>query len=261
MEINLTGKKALVGGATAGLGKAISLQLAASGASVTLVSRNEEKLKSVLAQLDNSKGQQHQYLALDFTQLAAFREKMTSYFANHAVDILVNNTNGPAPGTVLEKTADDYQAAFDLLFQTVAFTTSLAIPAMQKNNFGRIINLTSQSVQEPMDNLVLSNTVRASVTAWAKTLANAVAPQGITVNNILTGIFDTARMKQLYEQQSLTSGISVEEAKKQKEQGIPVKRTGKPEEMAYLVCFLASDKSGYITGTNITIDGGAMRSL
>ena len=261
MQINLTNKKALVGGATSGLGKAIAMQLAASGASVTLLSRNEEKLKNTLEELPASANQQHQYLVTDFNDYTHFKKVIETYFAGNTVDILINNTNGPKAGTALEKTTEDYQAAFDLLFKTVNLTTHLALPHMQQQQFGRIINLTSRTVKEPADNLVLSNTVRAAITAWAKTLANAVGKDNITVNNILTGNFDTERLQSLFTAQAGQSGKSYEAIKTKAAEDIPVKRIGKPEEMGYLVTFLASAFADYITGTNITIDGGLMKSL
>ncbi len=261
MQISLQNKKALVGGATSGLGKAIAMQFAASGASVTLMSRNEEKLKNTLKELPTSSHQQHQYLVVDFTDYGQFKTIIEEYFTHNTVDILVNNTNGPKAGTALEKTTEDYQNAFDLLFKTVNLTTHLALPHMQQQKFGRIINLTSRTVQEPADNLALSNTVRAAVTAWAKTLANAVGKDNITVNNILTGNFDTERLQSLFTTQAAQAGTSYEEVKAKSAEQIAVKRIGQPEEMSYLVTFLASDFAAYITGTNITIDGGLMRSL
>lgn len=261
MYIHLQHKKAFVGGATSGLGKAIAMELAAAGASVTLVSRNEEKLRDTLAQLAVDLDQKHDYLAVDFTDFMGYKSKIENYFNEHTVDILVNNTNGPAAGTALEKNSEDYRQAFDLLFQSASLTTSLALPHMQRQQWGRIINLTSRTVQEPVDNLVLSNAMRSAVTAWAKSLAGQVAKDNITVNNILTGNFFTERLKSLIEGQAAQKHISFEHALKQMEQQIPAGRTGRPEEMGYLVAFLASEYAAYITGTNITIDGGLMRSL
>lgn len=261
MNIDLRNRKALVGGATSGLGKAIAMQLAANGTTVTLVSRNEEKLKETLALLSSDAGQQHKYLAVNFSDFNDYKNKIENYFKDHTIDILVNNTNGPTPGTALEKSSHDYQKAFDLLFQSVVLTTSLALPHMQQQQFGRVINLTSRTVQEPTENLVLSNTIRSAVTAWAKSLATCVAKDNITVNNILTGNFYTERLRSLIEAEAVQSRISFHEAKKQMENKIPAKRTGRPAEMGYLVAFLASEYAAYINGTNITIDGGLMRSL
>lgn len=261
MKINLQGKNALVGGSTQGLGKAIALQLAQCGANITLMARNEEKLQQVLNTLNTEFNQQHKYLVVDFYDFYSYQDILTNYFNHNTIDILVNNTNGPKGGTVLEKNTTDYQEAFDLLFKTTQFTTSLALESMQEKEYGRIINATSISVKEPLNHLALSNTIRAAVTTWAKTLANGVAHKGITVNNILTGIFDTERIKELNQLQAQNRSITTEQVLKELENSIPMKRIGKPEEFAYLVTFLASEYASYITGTNITIDGGLIKSL
>ena len=261
MQISLAGQNALVGAASDGLGKAIAIELARSGANVTIMSRTESKLKKVLKELDTNANQRHQYIVINFENLPAFKKKLQEYFKKNEVNILVNNTNGPKPGTASDVNEKDYQSAFELLFQTVAYATNLALKKMKLRQYGRIINLTSSSVQEPIETLVLSNTFRSGLAAWAKTLATAVAKDGITVNNILTGNFNTNRMTQLFSKQAASSKLSIETIRKQKEKSIPVQRMGEPEEMGWLVTFLASDKAAYITGTNITIDGGAMKSL
>jgi len=261
MTISLKNKKALVGGASQGLGKAIALQLAASGSSVTVMARNEEKLKAVVGEMSKHEGQKHQYLVIDFSDFEHFKIKLNDHFKTNSVDILVNNTNGPKAGTVLEKTDNDYLDAFNMLFQTIQFTTSLAIPYMKGNGFGRIINLTSRTVREPADNLALSNTIRAAVVTWGKTLSRDVAKYNITVNNILTGNFDTERLKQLFELQAAAKNISPEEVLNNAKTEIPMGRLGHPEEMANLVTFLASEQASYITGTTIPIDGGLLKSI
>lgn len=261
MIISLKNKNALVGGSSGGLGKAIAQQLAASGANVTLMARNEEKLKRAISELSTTEGQQHQYLVADFSDLESFKKVVAGYFENNAIEILVNNTNGPKAGSVLEKTPADYAHAFDMLFQTVQFTSSLALKGMRENKYGRIINLTSRTVKEPVETLALSNTIRAAVTTWGKTLATAVAKDNITVNNILTGNFDTERLKQLFQLQADDKGISLERVYKQSEASIPMGRLGRPQEMADFVTFLASEQASYITGTSIAIDGGLIKSL
>ena len=261
MNISLKNKKALVGGSSSGIGKAIAKQLAASGASVTLMSRSENKLKGIVAELPTANGQKHNYLVVDFTDFKAYQKIISRYFEENAVDILVNNTQGPEAGSALEKIVSDYQEAFDLLFKTVVLTTELALAQMQKNNWGRIINVASVSVKEPLSNLALSNTIRAAVTTWAKSLATDVGICKITVNNILTGYFDTGRIAQLNAKKAEQLGISENEVRTEMESRVPLKRIGKPEEYGCLVTFLASDKAAYITGTNIPIDGGLLKSL
>ena len=261
MEINLTGKSALIGGSSGGIGLGIAQQVAASGASVTLMARNEEKMKAVLANLPDGENQSHQFLVVDFSDFEDFTEKISNYFANNTVDILVNNTQGPPAGGALEQRTEDYQKAFNLLFKTVVFTTELALKNMQTKGWGRIINVASVSVQEPLNYLALSNTIRAAVVNWAKSLSIDVAKEGITVNNILTGYFDTERIAQLNSKKAETLGISKDKVRKAMENNVPAKRIGRPEEYGFLVTFLASDKAAYINGCNIPIDGGLLKSL
>ncbi len=261
MLISLKNQIALVGGASQGLGKAIANQLAASGARVTIMARNEEKLKAVVQELPVPLGQHHEYIVVDFDDFEGYKALISDYFRHHTVSILVNNTQGPRAGTVLSLQPEDYLSAFNLLFQTVQYTTALAIPQMKQNHFGRVINLTSRTVKEPADNLALSNTIRAAVVTWGKTLSKDVAKHNITVNNILTGNFDTERLKQLFQLQAQAQGSSLEQVTQQAQADIPMQRLGKPEEMANLVAFLASEQASYITGTSIAIDGGLIRSL
>jgi 3-oxoacyl-[acyl-carrier protein] reductase len=261
MEITLKGRRALIGGSTQGLGKAIAMQVAECGAEVTLMARSEEKLRQVIAAMPHEHGQKHGYLVVDFSDTKSFKIRVSEFLKDHPIDILVNNTNGPIAGSVLEKTTSDYQTAFELLFETVCHTTLGALPAMQRNGFGRIINVASVSVKEPLQHLALSNTIRASVISWAKTLATDVAKDNITVNNILTGYFDTERIQDLIKFQAGHKKMGQDELRIQMEANVPMKRFGKPEEYGYLVAFLASDMASYITGSSIPIDGGLLRSI
>ncbi|SDD49350.1 SDR family oxidoreductase [Niabella drilacis] len=261
MHISLKNKKALVGASSSGLGKAIAWQLAESGATVTLLARHKAILQPLAASLPAPENQQHQYIATDFSDIDAFRKCIDHYFSGNSVDILVNNTSGPSPGTALEKKDADYVTAFNLLFRTVQYTTEKALPHMIASRFGRIINLTSRSVKEPIEALALSNTIRSAVVTWGKTLATQVAKDHITVNNILTGNFETDRIMELYEREAIARNMPPEEYKKQALEAIPMKRLGQPEEMGNLVTFLASEQAAYITGTNIAIDGGLIKGV
>ncbi|KAB7531623.1 SDR family oxidoreductase [Flagellimonas olearia] len=261
MNISLKGKTALVGGSSKGIGEAIARQLAESGASVTLMARNEEKMKSIIKEMDTSSGQEHQFLVVDFSNFEIFKKTISSFFKHNDVDILVNNTQGPSAGGALEKSIEDYQQAFDLLFKSVVLTTELALKHMQKKKWGRIINVASISVKEPLNYLALSNSIRAAVVTWSKSLAYDIAQEGITANSILTGYFDTDRIAQLNTKKAEKMGVTPEEVRSTMEEQVPMKRIGKPEEYGYLVAFLASDKAAYITGTNIPIDGGLLKSL
>lgn len=261
MNVSLQGKKALVGGSSKGIGAAIAKQLAASGASVTLMARSEGRMQELIEEMDSSQGQQHQFLSVDFTDFEAYKAKIREYFETNTVDILVNNTQGPEGGGALEKKVDDYQNAFDLLFKSVVYTTELALKHMQEQHWGRIINITSISVKEPLNYLALSNTIRAAVVTWAKSLAYDVAKDGITVNSTLTGYFDTDRIAHLNSKKAEKMGVSPDEVRSNMEEQVPVKRIGDPKEYGYLVAFLASEQAAFITGTNIPIDGGLLKSL
>ena len=258
MKIDLTGKKALVGGSSKGIGLGIATELANSGASVCLMARNESRLKQIVDQLPNSSN--HSYLVVDFSKFEDYKIKIEKYVKNNQVDILINNTQGPPAGNSLSKNIDSYQEAFDLLFKSVVHTTSLVIPGMQKNKWGRIINVTSVSVKEPLNYLVLSNSIRSAVVAWAKSLSVDLGPDGITVNSILTGYFDTERIKELNKEKSKSLNISEAEVLDKMKSLVPASRLGRPEEYGYLVSFLSSDNSAYINGASIPIDGGLLKS-
>ena len=258
MKIDLTGKKALVGGSSKGIGLGIATELANSGASVCLMARNESRLKEIVSQLPDSNN--HSYLVVDFSKFEDFKIKIEEYVKNNQVDILINNTQGPPAGNSLSKNIDSYQEAFDLLFKSVVHTTSLVIPGMQKNNWGRIINVTSVSVKEPLNYLVLSNSIRSAVVAWAKSLSVDLGPHGITVNSILTGYFDTERIKELNKEKSKSLNISETEVLEKMKSLVPASRLGRPEEYGYLISFLSSDNAAYINGASIPIDGGLLKS-
>ena len=261
MKINLNGKKALVGGSSRGLGFAVAKQLALSGASVTLMSRNEKKLKEIVANLENETKVKHNYLIVDFNNFDSYKKIISTFLSNNPIDILVNNTQGPKPGDVESLSIDDYQNAFDLLFKSVVHTTSVALPYMKKNSWGRVLNMVSISIKEPLSYLALSNTIRGSVVTWAKTLANDVASDNITVNNILTGYFKTERIEELNFEKAKKLNISIDQVFDTMKNQVPMKRIGNPEEFGYLASFLCSDNASYITGINIPIDGGLIKSL
>ena len=258
MKIDLSGKKVLIGGSSKGIGLGIAKQLAESGASVCLMARNKSKLEEIVNQLPNSEN--HSFLIVDFSNFEEYKIKIEAYLENNQVDILVNNTQGPPAGNSLSKDIDSYQEAFDLLFKSIVYTTSLIVPKMQKNKWGRIINVTSVSVKEPLNYLVLSNSIRSAVVAWAKSLSVDVGKDGVTVNSILTGYFDTERIKELNKEKSKSLNISEEEVLEKMKSLVPVNRLGKTEEYGYLVSFLSSDKASYINGASIPIDGGLLKS-
>ena len=261
MNISLKSKKALVGGSSKGLGNAVAYQLAMSGASVTLVSSNKDRLIKTVDDLRNKTGINHDYIVVDYNSFEDYKKIIKKYLDTNPIDILINNTQGPKGGDVMNVSIEDYQNSFDLLFKSVVFTTMLAIENMKKNKWGRIINMASMSVKEPLSYLALSNSIRSAVTTWGKTLSNDLGVYNITVNNILTGYFDTERINQLNLDKAKKLNIDVEEVYNTMKELVPLKRIGDPKEFSYLVTFLASDNAAYINGANIPIDGGLIKSL
>ena len=261
MEVSLVGKKALVGGSSKGIGFGIAKQLAESGASVCLMARDVKKMQEIVQTLPSTNSQEHSYLVVDFSDFNSFKNIIEDYLNENQIDILINNTQGVPAGNSLSKSIDDYQKAFDVLFKCVVHTSSLAINKMKEKGWGRIINLTSISVKEPLNYLVLSNSIRAAVVTWGKSLSVDLAPFGVTVNSIITGFIDTEHLAHLNEQKSKNINIPVSEILDGIKKSIPSNRLGKPSEMGELATFLASDKASYITGTAIPIDGGFLRSI
>ena len=261
MNISLKSKKALVGGSSKGLGNAVAYQLANSGASVTLVSSNEKRLIKTVDDLRDKTGLNHDYLVVDYNNFEEYQKIIKEYLDTNPVDILINNTQGPKGGDVMNVSIEDYQKSFDLLFKSVVFTTMIALENMKKKKWGRIINMASMSVKEPLSYLALSNSIRSAVTTWGKTLSNDLGAYNITVNNILTGYFNTERINELNSDKAKKLNIDVEEVYNAMKELVPLKRIGDPKEFSYLVTFLASDNAAYINGANIPIDGGLIKSL
>ena len=261
MKINLKDKKALIGGSSKGLGYAVAKQLAVCGAMVTLVSRNEPLLKKNMIELKNLTGFNHNYIVVDYNDSKGYNKIITEFFKTNSVDILINNTQGPNAGDVLSVSESDYKNAFNLLFQNTVNTSMAAIKGMKKNNWGRIINMTSVSVKEPLSYLALSNTIRSAVTSWGKTLSIESGKNNITVNNILTGFFNTERLNQLNSEKAKKFNVSAEQVFDKMSEMVPLKRIGEPKEFGYLVAFLSSNYADYINGINIPIDGGLLKSM
>lgn len=262
MNISLKHKTAIIGGCSRGIGEGVARVLAKAGASVILMSRNKEALRQLKEDLPciHSK-QKHELFLVDFNNHKDFQKKVDVFFKEHKVDILVNNTQGPKGGSALDKKIDDYQEAFDLLFKNHVYITKKAIEHMIAQKWGRIINIASISVKEPLNYLVLSNSIRAALTTWAKSMAIDLGPFNITVNNTLTGYFDTQRIAELNQKKAEKLNIKASEVRDQMIANVPLKRLGTPEEYGNLVCFLASEQASYINGANIPIDGGLLKSL
>ena len=261
MKINLSNKKALVGGSSKGLGYAVAKQLASCGAIVTMVSRNESLLKKNIIELKELTDCDHNFLLVDYNNSKDYKKIIDEFFKTNTIDILINNTQGPPAGDVLSVGELDYEQSFNLLFQNTVNTSMAAMKGMKENNWGRIINMTSISVKEPLSYLALSNTIRSAVTSWGKTLSIESGKYNITVNNVLTGFFNTERLNQLNKEKAKKFNIETSEVFEKMSEMVPLKRIGKPEEFAYLIAFLSSEYSSYINGVNIPIDGGLLKSM
>lgn len=260
MDISLAGKNALVCGSTQGIGKAAAIELALLGASVTLVARNEVRLKEVLRDLPCPSGQQHAYRVADFNFIDQLWE-VAAAIKDKTIHILVNNTGGPAAGPVIDAQTDDFVKAFSnhllcnhILVQSVA-------PGMKKVSYGRIINVISTSVKIPIRGLGVSNTIRGAVANWSKTLSVELAPFGITVNNVLPGSTMTGRIDSLIKSISEKTGKPEEKVRESMIAEIPAGRMAEASEVAAVIAFLASPAAGYINGTNLPVDGGRTGSL
>jgi 3-oxoacyl-[acyl-carrier protein] reductase len=257
MNLDLSGKTAMVCGSTQGIGKASAVELALLGANIVLVARNEDSLKQTIQELDVSKGQKHQYLAVDFQTPGILKEKVADFIAaNGTVHILVNNTGGPPGGLIQNAKVDEFLQAFNNHLVCNHILVQELLDGMKKAKYGRVINIISTSVKMPLKNLGVSNTIRAAVANWSKTLANEVASFGITVNNVLPGATSTGRLQNIIKNKASNTGESINEITNEMESEIPMKRFAEAAEIANAVAFLASPAASYITGINVPVDGG-----
>ncbi|MFK8007072.1 MAG: SDR family oxidoreductase [Saprospiraceae bacterium] len=260
MDINLKGKNAFVGGSSRGIGKATAIELAKLGANITLVSRSADKMTDIVHELDNSQGQHHDFLVADFKDIENLKKRVHALALKKNIHILVNNTGGPAPGGMLETGLDDFLEAFKNHLICNHMLVKLFVSGMKESGYGRIINIISTSVKEPLDGLGVSNTTRAAVANWAKTLANELGEYGITVNNVLPGFTDTERLSEILKVRAKKDNISEEEMFEKMKKTVPLQRFAEPKELGMAVAFLASPAAAYITGTNLVVDGGRTKS-
>ncbi len=261
--MELHGRYALVCGSTQGIGRAIAERFAAAGACVTLLARNPERLEDVRRQLATPAAQQHDVLVADFSDPDTVARVVHRHLATtgRRYHILVHNTGGPPPGKLVETPVESFQLAFRQHVWTAHLLMQALLPGMRAEGYGRILLILSTSVRQPLENLGVSNTVRAALASWMKTLSGEVAPWGITVNAILPGSIRTRRLEALWEYQAQQLGISPQEVAAHALAQIPAGRFGEPAEVAELALFLASPAAGYITGVSIPVDGGRTRCL
>lgn len=261
MQLSLLNKNAVVCGSTQGIGFAIAKELSNLGANCILLARNEQSLQSAIEQLTKSAVQQHSYRVVDFSDNNAVEIIAKGICETTEIHILINNTGGPPAGKIVEASIVSFEDALKLHLFNNHILSSTFIPSMKRNNYGRIINIISTSVKIPLPNLGVSNTTRAAVASWAKTLANELAIDGITVNNVLPGATATQRLANIIDGKSLKTNTERTEVEQEMLHEIPMRRFGKPEEVAAMAAFLATPAAAYITGQSICVDGGRTGSI
>jgi 3-oxoacyl-[acyl-carrier protein] reductase len=261
MNLDLRGKRAVVCGSTQGIGRAAAMELAALGAEVTLLSRDREKLATVAAGLPTPAGQRHGLEVADFSNPETVKDAATRLASAGPRHILINNTGGPPSGPLIDAPVEHFAAAFNAHVVCSHLLTQALVPGMREAKYGRIINITSTSVKQPIAGLGLSNTIRAAVANWAKTLAGELGPFGITVNNVLPGYTSTERLSDLMQARAKRSNTTSEAVAAEWRATIPAGRFGMPEEIAAAIAFLASPAASYINGINVPVDGGRLGGL
>lgn len=262
MDLSLNGKRALVCGASQGIGRAAAQELARNGASVTLLARNPETLQEALASLSVHGGQSHYAIAVDMMDEVALLTHVHNHVDEHgAIHILVNNTAGPAGGPLVDSPVESLRQAFENHVLVAHQLTKVLVPGMTASGYGRVINIISTSVKMPIEGLGVSNTIRGAMASWSKTMANEVGSKGITVNNVLPGATETDRLTSIITRNATNHGRSEEAVRSSMIAEIPVGRFAQPEEIANAVGFLASPAASYITGTSILVDGGRTKAL
>jgi len=259
MNLDLSGRRALVCGSTAGIGRACAQELASLGASVTLAARDATKLAAALSTLSGPG--RHGVVVADFSNPESARAMVEASLADGSYHILINNTGGPPAGAVLDATAGQLVAAFNAQLVTAQLLSQLLVPGMKEARFGRIVNITSTSVKQPIANLAISNIVRPAVAAWAKCLSQEVGAFGITVNNVLPGYTSTERLGSLMETRAKARGVPASTIEHEWIGTIPAGRLGSPADLAAAVAFLCSPAAGYINGVNLPVDGGRLGTL
>ena len=258
MNLDLAGRYALVCGASEGIGRATAIELAGLGAKVTVMARSEDKLRDVVAALP---GKGHDYFAIDFDDTEALDTLIDSTLARRDYSILINNAGGPPGGPIAAATSNDFLNAFRRHLIANQLLAQGVLPGMRKLGFGRIVNVVSTSVYEPIPGLGVSNTVRAAVAGWAKTLSREVAASGITVNNVLPGFTNTGRLEKLFAAKADKSGQLPDTVARAALEQVPAGRFAEPEETAAAIAFLASPAAAYITGVSLPVDGGRLHAI
>lgn len=262
MDLGIKHKVAIVAASSKGLGKAVAMGLAREGVKLTICARGRDELERTEKEITSETSTDILALDCDVSKTGEIKKVVDETIKKYTkVDILVNNAGGPPTGGFLDFSLEDWQRAIELnLFSTITFSKEV-LPQMREQKWGRIVNITSVAVKQPIDGLILSNTARAGVIGLAKTISNEFGQYNITVNNVCPGRILTDRIIHLANEKAKKEGRSIDEALSLMELDIPMRRIGKPEELANLVVFLASERASYITGTTIQVDGGITRGL
>lgn len=261
MDLDLTGKHALVCGGSDGIGRAAAHELALLGADVTVLARRPDALQAVVAALPTREAQQHGWIAGDVSDTAALRAQVEALAAGRPVHILINNTGGPPGGAAHSARIEAYLDAFNRHLVANQTLVAALLPGMQSARWGRIVNVISTSVKEPIVGLGVSNTIRGAVASWAKTLSRELAPFGITVNNVLPGYTETGRIAQIIGERARSSGQSEDAIVEAMRKTVPAGRFAQPAEIAASIAFLASPAAAYVNGVSLAVDGGRMQSI
>ena len=258
----MNGKNALVCGSSKGIGASTAIELSKLGVSITLLARNKDSLSNVLDRLVSSKNQNHTYLIADFDDPMKLINTINNFIkSSPPIQILINNSGGPKPGPIIDATIENFIGAFKRHLICNHILVQALVPNMKKANFGRIINITSTSVKQPIEGLGVSNTIRGAVANWAKTLSFELGEFGITVNNILPGYTDTQRLQEIFLSNSKKNKFDIESIISDAHSQIPLGRFADPKETAKAICFLASEDASYINGINLPVDGGRLSTL
>ncbi|MDR2012289.1 MAG: SDR family oxidoreductase [Rhodanobacter sp.] len=262
MNLDLIGKHALICGGSQGIGRAAAIELAAFGADVTLLARSRESLDAALVALPKTHpAQRHASVAVNMRDRASLRAKVAAAANAQPVQILVNNSGGPPSGPAASASTEEYLAAFNQHLIAAQTLLQAVLPGMQATGYGRIINVISTSVKEPIPNLGISNTIRGAIASWAKTLAGELGAHGITVNNVLPGLTQTQRLEQLLTDSSKATGRNIDDIAQEMLATVPVGRFAKPSDVANMIAFLATPAAAYVNGVNVPVDGGLTHSL
>lgn len=260
--MSLKNKTAVVCGSTQGIGWETAKLLADKGATLVLVARNEEALKERVNELSVSEGQKHTYLAADFSKPEELKTIVENWVtAGNRAHILVNNTGGPKGGPIIDAAIEEFTSTFNQHLICNHILVQALYKGMIESGYGRIINVISTSVKQPLNNLGVSNTIRGAVASWSKTLANELGQYGITVNNVLPGATNTGRLQSIAEAKSSKTGETTTEIFDEMAKESPMKRIAEPIEIANAIVFLASPEASYINGINVPVDGGRTKSL